>query len=144
VTAPASDPARDKEVRRDDFLGLSAILVGVAIAFIGRHVMLELGGGVALASGGVLLAIRGGRRIESRGWLTCALVLAAFAFLSVSALQLYEEWEAGQWLAQGPQTGAAPDAMRNLYRTVAALRVGGLAGSLIFLLFALTNRIRSK
>lgn len=141
---PAAPPPKDKEVRRDDFVALSGILVGVAIAYLGRHVMLELGGGIALATGGVLLVLRGGRRIESRGWLTCALALSGVAFLAVAALQLWEEWEAGQWFAEGSQTGAAPDAMRNLYQTVAGLRVGGVAGALVFLLLALSNRIQSQ
>jgi hypothetical protein len=131
--------APPSKVKRDDFLALLALLIGAAIAFIGRKVVIELAGGAALGLGGVLLAVRGGKPIAGRGWMVCALALGGLAFSAVTFLGFYQEWEAGQWFAQGPQTAMPPDAIRNLYRTVSALRIGGLAGGLCFLLGGLVN-----
>ncbi len=137
----ASGRDQEKPRRRDDALALLGLLVGAAIAFTGRKVLVELCTGAALGLGGVLLAVRGGRKIEGRGWLVCALALGGFAMGGSAFLQFYQEWEAGQWLSQGPQTAMAPDALRNLYRTLSGLRIAGLAGGLCFLLGAAVNKL---
>jgi hypothetical protein len=145
MSARASDPQakRAEEGRRDDLLALMGVLGGIVTAFLGRHVLLVLVAGCALGLGGVLLATRGGRPIQARGWVACAFVLGLGAALAVSVLEVYQEWEAGQWLAEGPQTGQAPDAFRNLSQTAAGLRIASLAGGLCFLLGAVANKMDS-
>lgn len=137
---------RDGEppTRRDDGLALVALLLGAALAYQGRHVAIELASGIALGLGGALLAVRGGRKIEGRGWLVCALLLGAGALCGCAILELYEEWQAGQWLASGPQSADAPAALHDLAQTVAGLRALGLAGSLAFLLGGVVNRMRTN
>jgi hypothetical protein len=134
---------RARRSKRDDGLALIALLLGAALAYQGRHIPIELGAGIALGLGGALLAVRGGRPIEGRGWLVCALLVGAGALLACGVLAFFQEWDAGQWLADGPQSATAPASLRELYRTVAGLRVVGLAGSLIFLLGAIVNRMRT-
>jgi len=130
--------------RRDDALAIAALLAGIGIAFLGRKILIEMVGGIGLGLGGALLAIRGGKPIQGRSWLVLALVLAIFAALSAGSLELYEEWSAGQWLAEGAPTGAAPDELYKLHRTLAGARIACLAGGLTFLLGAVANKISGK
>jgi hypothetical protein len=133
-------PKRDSvQTRRDDFLAIAALLSGVAIAFLGRKVILELAGGVGLGLGGALVAIRGGKPIQGRTWLVLALVLVAA--LGTVALELYQEWSAGQWFAEGAPTGATPVELYRLHRTLAGMRVACLVGGLVFLLGAVANKV---
>jgi len=134
---------RQRQARRDDLLAIMGLLAGIAIAFLGRKVLIELAGGIALGLGGALLAIRGGRAIQGRAWLVLALVLAVFAALGAVALELWQEWQAGQWFSEGAPTGAAPDELYRLHRTLAGMRIACLAGSLIFLFGATANKVSS-
>jgi hypothetical protein len=150
MTAPDDVPTRvvgdsakrdAVQTRRDDMLAIAGLLAGIAIGFLGRRVILELAGGVALGLGGALLAIRGGKPIQGRTWIVLALVLATFAALGAGALELYQEWSAGQWFADGAPTGAAPDELYRLHRTLAGMRVACLAGGLVYLLGAVANKV---
>jgi len=134
----------DKPSKRDDVVAIVALLCGIVIAFEGRQVMVGLGAGVALASGGVLLAIRGGRPIDGRWWIVLGLVTAAGASLARVALELYEEFQAGQWFAEGAPTGTTVDNFATLYRTVSGLRIAALAGALVVLLGGIANRFLRK
>jgi hypothetical protein len=129
------------QARRDDMLAIVGLLAGIAIAFIGRKVLIEMVGGIGLGLGAALLAIRGGKPIQGRTWLILALVVCVFAALGGAALELYEEWQAGQWFAEGAPTGAAPDELYRLHKTLAAMRVACLAGGLVFLLGSVTNKL---
>lgn len=128
--------------RKGDVLALVVTLTGVAVAFLGRAVAVELVAGVALGLGGVLLALRGGRPIEGRAWLAAAVAGCAIATLATHALLFYEEWQAGQWFAEGAG-GATPESLRRLHHTVTIARIGALACSLSFLLGAAVNKLQS-
>ncbi len=142
--APAKDDKPDPRGKRDDLVAILAVLFGIAIAFEGRGVKLGLAAGVALALGGVLLAIRGGKRIDGRWWIVCALVLAAGSALARVLLELYQELIAGQWLADGAPSGAAVEDFRFLYRMVSGLRIATLAGSMTVLLGGVASRFLRK
>jgi hypothetical protein len=139
---PRPQEQRDRvRARRDDMLAIAGLLAGISIAFLGRKVIIELAGGIGLGLGGALLAIRGGKPIQGRTWLVLALVLAVFAAMGGGALELYEEWSAGQWFAEGAPTGATPNELYRLYRTLAAMRIACLAGGLTYLLGAVVNKL---
>lgn len=138
-----SDRQRDPHSRSDDAFALLAVILGVALAYEGRQIHIELAAGIALGLGGALLAVRGGRPIEGRGWLWCALLLGAGGLIACAVLELYQEWSAGQWLSQGSQA-SAPGAIYDIARTLSLLRIGGLAGSLAFLLGSGVQRLGSK
>jgi hypothetical protein len=137
-------PAADPTVRRDDRLAIVAVLCGIGVALQGRRDGLELVTGLGVALGGVLLAMRGGKPIQARTWMTAALALAVIGILCAGALEVYEEWVAGQWFAEGNHhtqgTGAE---LRKLARTLGLLRIGALAGGLSFLLGAIVTRFTS-
>lgn len=140
------EPEKKSQVlsRRDDVLVVVALLSGLGIAFEGRHVVLELAGGITLALGAALLAVRGGRPIQGRGWIVCALVLGVGGALLAAGLELWQEWDAGQWLAEGPQTSLAPEDLRRAARTLVMMRLASLVGGLGFLLGAITNKIGNE
>jgi hypothetical protein len=144
-TEPApSKKKEDPRGKRDDLVAIVAVLGGIAIAFEGRGVKLGLGAGVALALGGVLLAIRGGKRIDGRWWIVLALITAIGSAVGRMLLELYQEFQAGQWFADGAPTGATVDDFTTLYRTVAGMRIATLAGSMTVLLGGLANRFLRK
>lgn len=134
---------RDPHARGDDAFALLAVILGVVLAYEGRQLPIELAAGVSLGLGGALLAVRGGRPIEGRGWLWCALLLGAGALIACAALETYQEWIAGQWLSQGAQA-SAPGAIYDVAHTLSILRIAGLAGSLAFLLGGGVQRLSSK
>jgi hypothetical protein len=126
---------------KDDGLALAALLVGVAGAFMGRRVMLELAAGVSLAIGGAIAALRGGRPLSHRGLLSVALVAAGFGLICALGLELYQEWVTGQWLAEGAPVGQQGDELKTLARTLSIVRIVALAGGLSFVLGALVDRL---
>jgi hypothetical protein len=100
---------------------------------------------VALALGGVLLAIRGGKRIEGRWWIVLALIVGVGSAICRMLLELYQEFQAGQWFSEGAPTGATVDDFTTLYRVVTGFRIATLAGSMTVLLGGLANRfLRQK
>jgi hypothetical protein len=131
-----------KAGKRDDLLALVCVLVGVLVAFEGRHVTLGLITGVACGLGGVVLAVRGDRPIDGRGWVVCALLACGGGTLARYVLEVYQELQAGQWFSEGAPTGAGVDDWIGLYRTVSVLRIIALAGGLGVLLAALVQRLR--
>jgi hypothetical protein len=135
-------PEPAKPNKRDDLLALVCVLVGAVVAFEGRHVMIGLIGGVACGLGGVSLAVRGGRPIEARGLIVCALLACGGGTLGRYGLEIYQEIQAGQWFAEGAPTGGTVDDWRGLYRTVSILRIVSVAGGLALLLLALVERVR--
>jgi len=135
-------PEPAKSTKRDDFLALVCVLVGALVAFEGRHAMIGLIAGVACGLGGVSLAVRGGRPIDGRGWIVCALLACGGGTLARYGLEVYQEIQAGQWFSEGAATGGTVDDWRGLYRTLSTLRIVAVAGGLSLLLLALVQRVR--
>jgi hypothetical protein len=121
---------------------LVTLLLGAAIAFAGRREDLQLATGLALGMGGVLLALRGERRLEGRSWLRAALTIAAFAVAGCYAIGFYEEWVAGQWFAEGAGAGPTRAELKKLHDASSLMRIVGLASALGLLLGAIVNRVR--
>jgi hypothetical protein len=135
---------KERQAKRDDRLALIALLVGVGGAFAGRQIVIELAGGVALALGGALAAMRGDRPLSHRWLLSLGLVAAAFGFVCAHALVVYQEWVAGQWLAEGAPHGQQGDELRTLARALVITRIAALAGGLSFFFGALVDRLFRK
>jgi hypothetical protein len=131
----------EKGSGKDDALTIAAVLIGVACAYGGRHVVLELVGGVALALGGAIAAVRGPRPLTSRGLLSAGFAAGALGLVCALALELYQEWVASQWLAEGAPVGQEGDELRTLARVLSIVRIAGLAGGLTFLFGALVDRM---
>jgi len=126
---------------KDDALTIAAVLIGVACAYAGRHVVLELAAGVSLALGGALAAVRGPRPLSNRGFLSVAFAAGALGLICALGLEVYQEWVTGQWLAEGAPVGQEGDELRTLARVVSIVRIAGLAGGLMFLLGAMVDRM---
>ncbi len=125
---------------KDDRLALVAILIGAGLALVGWRTPIELSSGIAIALGGVLLALRGKRPIAGRAWLRAALFCGALAIVVSMALGVYAEWVAGQWFAEGSQPGDTSQELRRIAHTAMLARYGGLFGACAFLLGAIANR----
>ena len=123
---------------RDDAIAILALLVGGTLAFIGHRQWILLSSGIAMASGGAVLALRGQRSIVARGWLRSAILLGGMAMVGSMMLDLYAEWIAGQWLAEGMRDSARD--LRRVALTAAALRSVGAFLSFSFLFGALVSR----
>jgi hypothetical protein len=138
---PAAAPSPSK---RDDRLTLATIALGAATALLGIRAPLTLVTGVALGLAGVLLAVRGDRRVSGPRLMTAALAIAVVAVLAVAVLGLYEEWLVGQRLAEGAAPGYVMAAMRPYARARAGLRAIALFSSLAMLLGACVTRVSGK
>lgn len=128
--------------KSDDRFALLTVLVGAALALAARRDPILLAAGLTLGAGGVLFAVRGERAIEARRWLRAALVVTVVAVVARVAIDLYQEWVAGQWLAEGAAAGVTSDSLAALSRVTLFLRVTALAASAGVLLGALTNRMK--
>ena len=125
--------------KADDRLALMATLIGAGLALAGWRSPIELVSGLAIGLGGVVLAVRGDRAIESRAWMRAAMVTSALTFIASMGLALYVDWLAGQWLAAGARSVENTELLRWV-RVGMAARYLGLACALGFLLGALVNR----
>jgi hypothetical protein len=130
-------------VRGDDRVSILAVLVGATLAFIGYRQWVLLSSGVAMGIGGVILALRGDKPIDGRAWLRAAVLLGGIALVASLMLDLYSEWIAGQWFAEGSQPGDTAQQLRFVAKTSVGMRFVGLFFALAFLLGALVNRLRS-
>jgi hypothetical protein len=136
-----SDGAKKKSDRSsDDLLALTAVVIGAGIAFLHMRQPIELTGGVGLALGGVLLAVRGDRVVQGRGWLRAALVVSALATLLAALLRLYAEWIVGQWFSEGAQPGDTAQEIRRMAYYGNIFRFVGFGLGLAFLIGALFSR----
>jgi len=125
---------------KEDRISILAVIVGATLAFIGWRQWILLSSGIGMALGGVVLALRGQRPVQARGWLRAALLLGAIAIVMSLMLDLYADWVAAQWFAEGSQPGNTAQELRLIARTSAGMRSAGLFLSLAFLLGALANR----
>jgi|GEM_PF-2735245 len=124
----------------DDLLALFAILIGSGVAYLHWRQPLDLGGGVALALGGVILALRGDKIVVGRSWLRAALIITGMATLLSLALGTYAEWIVGQWFSEGSQPGETAQELRRMGRYAAWFRITALAMSAAFLVGAVFGR----
>lgn len=140
----APDQAHKSEAdarKSDDRFALVTLLVGAAVALVARRDPMLLAAGLMLGMGGVLLAIRGERAIEARSWVGAAFVVAVIAVAARAALDVYQEWLAGLWFAEGAGAGGEAG-IRRLSQVTLMLRVLALAAAAGLLLAAATNRLR--
>ena len=133
--------ATNKQRSADDRLALFTVLIGGAVAFLGRDDPMTLGAGVSLGLAGVILALRGERDISGRGWLRAALVAALLAFVARFALERYQEWVVAQWFAEGHSITGTNYELQRMSEVVLGLRIGSLAFSLAMLVGAAANRM---
>lgn len=131
---------KDKQRSADDRLAIGAVLIGGAIAFVARQEPMALGTGCALGLSGVILALRGDRRIAARGWLRAALFITLIAFLLRFGLERYQEWIVAQWFAEGRSQTATRYELEQMGQLATGLRIGALATSLAMLVGAAFNR----
>jgi hypothetical protein len=131
----------NKQRSADDRLALSTVLMGGAVAFLGRDDPMALGAGVSLGLAGVILALRGERNISGRGWLRAALIAALLAFVARFALERYQEWVVAQWFAEGHSIMATNYELQRMSEVVLGFRIGALASSLAMLVGAAANRM---
>jgi len=127
--------------KRDDRLALATIALGAGVALLGVHAPLALVTGVALGLAGVLLAIRGDRPVPAPRLMIAGLAVAVIAVVVVALLGLWEEWIAGQRLAEGASPDFVTAAMRPYVRAAAALRSLALFAALAMLLGAVVTRL---
>jgi hypothetical protein len=118
----------------DDIIAVAAVIGGAATAWLSWPRMIDVGGGMALGFGGVLLALRGDKVVHGRAWIRAAFVLAILATALSFGLGLWAEWTAGSWLAEGAH-GSDADT-RQLGRLSALLRLVAVAFSACFLVGA--------
>jgi len=136
---------REKRDRSsDDLLALAAVVVGAGIAFVHLRQPIELSGGVGLALGGVLLAVRGERVVSGRAWLRAALVVSAIATLLSALLRLYAEWIVGQWFSEGAQPGDTAQEIRRMAQYGNIFRFVGFGLGLAFFIGAVFGREQRK
>ena len=129
--------------KRDDRLALATIALGTATALLGARAPMTLTTGVALGLAGVLLAVRGDRRVPAPRLMTAALALAVLAVIGTALLGLYEEWLVGQRLADGASPSWVNESVRPYVRLAAALRAFALFSGLATLLGAALSRVGS-
>jgi hypothetical protein len=135
VSAPAVS------AKRDDRLALATIALGAATALLGLRTPLVLSTGVALGLAGVLLAVRGDRRVPSPRLMAGALAFAVLAVIAVALLGVWEEWIVGQRLSEGLSPDYVTAAMVPYVRVAAALRSLALFAALAMLLGAAVTRV---
>jgi len=132
---------REKRDRsNDDLLALAAVLVGGATAYLHWREPIDLGGGIAMALGGVILALRGDKVVVGRAWLRAALLIGAVATVLSMALSTYAEWIVGQWFSEGSQPGETAQELRRMGRYSAWFRITSVAMSAAFLVGAVFGR----
>jgi hypothetical protein len=141
VSAPAAGaaPIATAEAARrrsDDRLALAAIVTGAATALLGVHAPLTLSTGLAIGLSGVLLAVRGDRRVPAPRLMALALAVALAAVVGAAVVAVYEDWEIGQRLAEGAPLHYVTAALRPFARAEAALRSLALFSGLSLLLGA--------
>lgn len=135
-----ADDKKKSDRSSDDLLALAAVVIGAGIAFVHLRQPIELVGGVGLALGGVLLAVRGDRIVNGRAWLRAALVVAAIATLLAAILRLYAEWIVGQWFSEGAQPGDTAQEIRRMGHYGNIFRFVGFGLGLAFFIGAVFSR----
>lgn len=130
--------------RPGDRLPFVAVGLGTIVALASARAPAALATGVALALGGVLLALRGERPLPAPRWLAAALLVAVGATVASSLLRLFEDWRVGQGLAEGAPLGDVLSTARPYVRARAAMRSVALFAGLSFLLGAVTTRLPSS
>lgn len=130
--------------KRDDRLALAAIALGAATALFGVRAPLTLVTGVALGLAGVLLAVRGDRRVPSPRLMTAALAFAVVAVVTVALLGLWEEWIVGQRLSEGASPTFVTAVVRPYVHAASALRALALFAALALLLGAALTRLATS
>lgn len=138
-TTAAGTVARERT--RGDVLAIASLILGGGAALAGVRTPLTLVTGCAVALAGVLLAVRGDRRVPAPRLMSAALSLAIVALVAVALIGTWEDWQVGQQLADGASVAAVRVSLRPWARVTAALRSLSLFSGLSLLLGAAVTRL---